>query len=461
MKNKHDLTEGSIIIKLILVSLPVVATSFVQMAYNLTDLFWLGKYSDDAVASVGLAGLFIWLSAAIIVLVRIGTEVRVAQNTGRKDHESAKGYAKTGIQVELILAIIYATIIFVFAEPLLRMLSNNEAILGDSILYLRIIAFSLIFYLINPIFSAALNGTGNTFIPFVISAVGLVVNMILDPIFILGLDMGVRGAAIATVIAKFSVTIIFIVYSLYKNSIIAKINIFSKIDLKKAKDILYLGLPAAGQSAFFTFIAMYITGMIDQFDALHVNKVGQQIESFSWLVAIGLQTGLGAFVGQNYGAQLYDRVLKGIRYSHQAMLVYGVAISVLLFIYAEFVFGIFLDEPGNIALGKDYLRILAFSQYFMILESITGGAFNGLGKTIPQSIVSIIFNLARIPMAYLFIRYFELNGIWMAITISSILKGSIIYLWFKIHIRKNKVFKKIDLNPVLDAEKMNTNLVGG
>ena len=119
MKDKYILTEGNILRQLIFVSLPVMGTSLVQMAYNLTDLFWLGRVGDEAVSSAGFGGYFIWLAAALVLLVRIGTEVRVSQRTGAGSHAEAREYAKTGVQLITIFSFIYGAIMFASSEILL------------------------------------------------------------------------------------------------------------------------------------------------------------------------------------------------------------------------------------------------------------------------------------------------------------------------------------------------------
>jgi putative MATE family efflux protein len=444
MNDRYDLTKGNIIRQLLLVSLPIMGTSFVQMAYNLTDLFWLGKVSPDATSAAGIGGFFTWLGAAVFLLVKIGTEVRVSQRVGINRFDEAKEYAKTGVQLEIIFGLLYSIVLFVLAKEWIAFFNIQEVnVEADAIIYLQVISIGMVFYLLNPIFTAALNGTGNTFIPFLISATGLVFNIILDPVFILVLGWGVKGAAIATIIAQFLVSLIFIIYYKGANSILSKVKVFSKINKEKAKDILQLGIPVAIQSALFTFIAMVISRMVSEYGspAISVQKVGSNIESLSWLVAGGISTALGTFVGQNFGAKLYDRVLKGIKYALITMSIYGVLITAMLYFLAGPMIKIFLDYHETIELGIDYLQILAFSQILMIVEATVGGAFNGLGQTKPASFVSIFFNLLRIPMALFFTKEYGLNGIWLAITISSILKGMVLYIWFKLYIKGSETFK--------------------
>lgn len=450
LTDKYNLTKGNILKQLILVSLPVVLTSFVEMAYNLTDLFWLGRATPNEeintgfLASAGIGGLFTWLGAAIIVLIKIGTEVGVSQSIGKEDDESASLFARTGVQLEFIFSLVFACILYAFAPFWVGLFNIPEQeVFENAVTYISIISYGLVFYSINPIFSAALAGTGNTFVPFIIGSTGLIFNMILDPIFIITLEMNIKGAAIATVISQVLVTIIFIIYFYSRKSILSNTNFFTKIDRKKASFILKLGFPAAIQSALFTFISMYISGLVSPFgkEANASQKVGSQIESLSWLTAGGFQTALSAFVGQNYGAKQPERINKGVCYALISMTIYGIIITVLMYLFPRQLFNIFSNDVNALSKGADYLKILSFSQLFMIIEALVGGAFHGIGKTIPPSIVSLTFNILRIPMAYLLIPIYGLNGIWLALTISSVFKGIVIYIWYKLYIRKSYFFK--------------------
>lgn len=461
--DRHDLTKGNILKQLITVSLPVMATSLMQMAYNLTDLFWLGRATPNEeintgfIASAGIGGLFIWLSAAIMILVRIGTEVGVSQSVGRKDEESARIFARTGVQLEFLFALVFTTVLFSFTPFWVSLFNIPEQVVHDNaILYIRIISIGLMFNLLIPVFSATIIGTGNTIVPFIISGIGLVLNMILDPILIITFKLGIEGAAIATVIAQITVFIIFLIYFNSTNSLLNKAKFFKKIDKEKAKFILKLGLPAAIQSALFTSISMYISSMVAPFgkSANAVQKIGSQIESLSWLTAGGFQTALSAFVGQNFGARKLNRVLSGVRYALTTMVIYGIIVTITLYVIPGPIFQIFSNDKNTLVKGIDYLQILAVSQVFMIVESLVGGALNGLGKTIPQSIVSLTFNFLRIPMAYLLIPHYGLNGIWLSITISSIFKGIVIYIWYKLYIRYSHTFKDIDLSKPLSDDKI-------
>lgn len=439
MGEKVNLTSGHIGKTLTKLALPIMGTSFVQMTYNLTDMFWVGKLGSNAVAAVGTAGFFTWFAFSLILLSKVGAEVFVAQYLGRGDEEGAQNYARSAIHLNLFLAVGYGLILFYFRFYLIGFFNlGDQTVITMGEEYLALISTGIVFMFINPVLTSIFNGAGNSKIPFIINLTGLVINMVLDPILIRGLGpigaMGVLGAAIATVVSQLIVTIIFVAVMAASRDPFFKINIFKKIDGARIKYILVLGYPVGIQNGLFSIIAMIIARIISVYgpEAIAAQKLGSQIESITWMTAGGYSTAISAFVGQNYGAKKYDRILKGYFSGLRLMSAIGVFATVLLFVFSEQLFGIFLSDPRTIAIGAAYLRIIAISQWFSTLEISNQGAFNGLGKTLYPSLVGIIFNIARIPMAYFLSINLNLGleGVWWAITISSIFKGLVLFGFF-------------------------------
>lgn len=452
-RQHNDLTQGPILKGLVTMAMPIMATSFIQMAYNLTDMIWIGFLGSGAVAAVGIAGFFIWLSQAFVFLGKTGTEIKVAQATGASDHNRAESIARSGIQVTLAIALLYSLTILLFRVPLIRFFdTRNDIVEAMSINYLAIISIGLVFPFGNQVFTGIFNGRGNSKMPFKINAVGLVINMVLDPLLINGYgffpEMGVAGAAVATVIAQATVFCIFFYNIRYKHSLFEHFVLFKKNNIRESVAIMRMGFPPALQSALFTMISMVIARIIASYGALPiaVQKVGSQIESITWMTALGFSVALGTFVGQNYGASQFNRVITGYRTAMRVAFGLGLFNTFLLFFGAKWLFMIFIREPEAIVLGVNYLRILALSQLFMCIEITSSGAFNGIGRTEPAAITSIVFNLLRIPMALYFsqMTFLGLNGIWWSITISSIFKGVIVYIWFGLIIKKRPEFRELE-----------------
>lgn len=439
MGEKVNLTNGNIGGTLTRLALPIMGTSFVQMTYNLTDMFWVGKLGSNAVAAVGTAGFFSWFAFSLILLSKVGAEVFVAQHLGRNDEDGAANYARSAIHLNIMLAVGYGLLLLILRNPLIAFFNLGEAsVVEMAVGYLTIIASGILFMFINPVLTSIFNGSGNSKTPFMINLTGLALNMVLDPLLIRGLGpipaMGVYGAAIATILAQLVVTVIFISIMATSKDPFFKINIFRKLDFERIRNIITIGFPVGIQNGLFSIIGMIIARIISVYGpgAIAAQKLGSQIESITWMTANGYSTAISAFVGQNYGAKKYERIMKGYKSGLRLMSVIGVATTVLLYLFADELFGIFVSEPATISMGASYLMIIALSQWFSTLEISNQGAFNGLGKTIYPSVVGIVFNVLRIPMAYYLSQDMGLglNGVWWAITISSIFKGVVLFGFF-------------------------------
>lgn len=441
MENRQ-LVEGNISRALVKLAVPIMATSFVQMAYNLTDMLWLGRVGTKAVAAAGTAGFFTWFGSALFMIPKIGAEVGVAQSIGREDIDSAKKYAANTLKLDILIALIYSAILMTFRHQIIGFFRlGDKEVIQMATDYLLIISFGLLFYFLNPVFSGIFNGSGNSSTPFKINTAGLITNMILDPIMIMGIGpfpkMGIKGAAWATIIAQFVVTLIFIFTSRKKSVLLKELNLLKiPFDKEYIKIILKLGLPVAIHQGLFSSIAMVIARIIAQWGPIPVavQKVGSQIESISWMTAGGFSTAISAFVGQNYGAGKLERIREGYKKGLQIVGSIGIFATILLIFGAQPVFKLFIpDDPEALEIGIRYLRILGISQLFMTIEIASQGAFNGLGRTVPPSLVSVTFNALRIPAALILSSTFlGLDGVWWSISISSVFKGTVLTTWYLI-----------------------------
>ena len=432
-----NLLEGKILPALSALALPIMATSLIQMAYNLIDMIWIGKIGASAVASVGAAGMFMWLSNGLATLAKMGGQIKVGHALGAQKKEDAASYAQSSIQMGIVFAIGFGILSVVFADEMIGFFQLNSAqVIQDAKLYLMITCGLVIFSFMNQIFTGILTAMGNSRTSFIATGIGLVLNIVLDPLFIFGFGvippMGVAGAAIATVLAQLVVMLLFLYTILRDTVLFCDVHILHSYSSQHTREIFRIGLPSAVQSMLFSGISMVIARLIAGWGdaAVAVQKVGSQIESISWMTAEGYAAALNSFVAQNHGAKNTDRIREGYRLSMIVMLSWGVFCSLVLIVFPQLIFQVFIQEAEVLPMGVDYLRILGVSQLFMCMEITTAGAFSGLGKTLPPSIVSITLTGARIPMAILLGRWLGLNGVWWAITISSIGKGIVLLGWF-------------------------------
>ena len=436
-----NLTKGPILKTLTKLAIPIMASSFLGTLYNITDMAWIGLLGSKAVAGVGVGGMFTWFSQGLAAMARMGGQVQVAQCIGRGERDRAHRFAQAAVQLATLMGMVYAVISLVFTRQMVAFfqLTDPEAQTA-ALAYTKIACGLIVFSFLTLTMTGLYTAQGDSKTPFLANLIGLVTNMILDPVLILGPGpfpkLGVVGAAIATVTAQAIVMTIMIlgVFIQKKENVLKGISLTAKIPKEYLSGICRIGIPTAIQGMAYCAISMVLTRMVSAYgaEAVATQRVGGQIESISWNTADGFAAALNAFIAQNYGAGKMDRVRKGYRASLWTVGIWGLLISFVFICFPKAIADIFFHEPKAVATAVGYLVIIGFSEAFMCVELTTVGALSGLGRTRLCSIISIAFTSARIPLAIILGGLIGLSGIWWALSITSIIKGIIFtctFLW--------------------------------
>ena len=436
-----NLTKGPILKTLTKLAIPIMASSFLGTLYNITDMAWIGLLGSKAVAGVGVGGMFTWLSQGLAAMARMGGQVQVAQCIGRGERDRAHGFAQAAVQLATLMGMAYAVISLVFTRQMVAFfqLTDPEAQTA-ALSYTKIACGLIVFSFLTLTMTGLYTAQGDSKTPFLANLIGLVTNMILDPVLILGPGpfpkLGVVGAAIATVTAQAIVMTMMILGVIIqkKENVLKGIRLTAKIPKEYLGGLCRIGIPTAIQGMAYCAISMVLTRMVSAYgaEAVATQRVGGQIESISWNTADGFAAALNAFIAQNYGAGKMDRVRKGYRASLWTVGIWGLLISFVFICFPQAIADIFFHEPKAVATAVGYLVIIGFSEAFMCVELTTVGALSGLGRTRLCSIISITFTSARIPLAIILGGLIGLSGIWWALSITSIIKGIIFtctFLW--------------------------------
>ena len=445
-----NLTKGPILKTLTKLAIPIMASSFLGTLYNITDMAWIGLLGSKAVAGVGVGGMFTWLSQGLAAMARMGGQVQVAQCIGRGERDRAHGFAQAAVQLATLMGMAYAVISLVFTRQMVAFfqLTDPEAQIA-ALSYTKIACGLIVFSFLTLTMTGLYTAQGDSKTPFLANLIGLVTNMILDPVLILGPGpfpkLGVVGAAIATVTAQAIVMTIMILGVIIqkKENVLKGIRLTAKIPKEYLGGLCRIGIPTAIQGMAYCAISMVLTRMVSAYgaEAVATQRVGGQIESISWNTADGFAAALNAFIAQNYGAGKMDRVRKGYRASLWTVGIWGLLISFVFICFPQAIADIFFHEPKAVATAVGYLVIIGFSEAFMCVELTTVGALSGLGRTRLCSIISIAFTSARIPLAIILGGLIGLSGIWWALSITSIIKGIIFTCTFLWITRKRQVCK--------------------
>ena len=436
-----NLTKGPILKTLTKLAIPIMASSFLGTLYNITDMAWIGLLGSKAVAGVGVGGMFTWLSQGLAAMARMGGQVQVAQCIGRGERDRAHGFAQAAVQLATLMGMAYAVISLLFTRQMVAFfqLTDPEAQTA-ALSYTKIACGLIVFSFLTLTMTGLYTAQGDSKTPFLANLIGLVTNMILDPVLILGPGpfpkLGVVGAAIATVTAQAIVMMMMILGVIIqkKENVLKGIRLTAKIPKEYLGGLCRIGIPTAIQGMAYCAISMVLTRMVSAYgaEAVATQRVGGQIESISWNTADGFAAALNAFIAQNYGAGKMERVRKGYRASLWTVGIWGLLISFVFICFPQAIADIFFHEPKAVATAVGYLVIIGFSEAFMCVELTTVGALSGLGRTRLCSIISMTFTSARIPLAIILGGLIGLSGIWWALSITSIIKGIIFtctFLW--------------------------------
>ena len=449
MKGIKNLTEGPILRQLFILAMPIMATSFIQMAYSLTDIAWVGRLGSESIAAIGSVGLLIWMTNSLALLNKVGSEVSVGQAIGLHDERATHCFSTHNLTLSLIISIAWASVLLVFASPIISIYELEAHIAQEAISYLRIVSTAFPFVFMSATFTGIFNAAGRSKIPFTINGLGLGINMILDPLFIFVFDWKTDGAAWATWIAQACVFLLFIYQLKIKKILWDRFQFIGKLERRYTTKILRIGLPVATLNALFAFVNMFLgrtASSVGGHIGLMAMTTSGQIEAITWNTSQGFSTALSAFVAQNYAARKTERVIKALKTTLWLTFVFGIICSLLFIFCGNNIFAIFVPEREAYEAGGLSLRIDGYSQLFMMLEIVMQGMFYGMGRTLPPAIISITCNYMRIPMALIFVSLgWGLSGIWWSISITSILKGIICAIWFFAIRKKALNFEKTDI----------------
>ena len=379
-----NLTKGPILKTLTKLAIPIMASSFLGTLYNLTDMAWIGLLGSKAVAGVGVGGMYTWLSQGLASMARMGGQVQVAQCIGKGNRDEANKYAQTAVQLATLMGLVYAAIVLLFLHQLIGFFQLDDAeAIAAAFSYTRIacglIVFSFLTFTLTGIYTAQ----GDSKTPFIANLIGLVINMILDPVLILGPgplpELGVAGAAIATVTAQGIVMSVMVIgiFVQKKDNVLKGIRLFARIPMEYVSGICKIGIPTALQGMAYCVISMVLARMVSVFgaEAVAVQRVGGQIESLSWNTADGFAAALNAFVGQKLWSQQDGSCQERIQSIFMDSWYLGIDNYSNICICSKTNRKNFFHEATAIEIAVDYLIIVGLSEAFMCVELMTVGAF--------------------------------------------------------------------------------------
>lgn len=450
IKNTKEILSGNMVVALLSLAIPIVVNNFIQTMYNLTDTYWLGKLGTNEMAAISL------VSPMQSIIINFGTgltlagSILISQYIGAKDKENAKKMANHILICSMIFAIFCGILCFIFTPSIVNWLGADATVHKMGTTYLRIVLTDLPFLFMINIFSSVSQAQGDTIKPMKLNMLGVIINMFLDPLFIMVFKWGVAGAALATMLAKVPCAIIacFILFNT-KNEIYINLKGF-KFNKSMIQRILSIGLPTAiGSSTMqFGFLLMTKNVLVYGNNAMAAYGIGNRINGIITMPANAMGSAVATIVGQNVGAKQLDRAVDAYKKSRLITVVFLFIAGFILSrnVVSTFIVTIFSDDINVIPMASQFLSIMAFWCWTNGIYNNTNGLFNGAGNTLVTMLVDAarlwIFRFATL---FIFSYFFNMKeaSVWYSVVASNAISALIMYIcyklgWWKYRIKEKK-----------------------
>ncbi|RAO99033.1 hypothetical protein PW5551_05790 [Petrotoga sp. 9PW.55.5.1] len=401
---------------------PIVLINMMQAIYNITDAFFLGKLGalELSVPTVVWPLIFVFISFSA-GFSYAGTSM-VAQYTGYGNQRKAEKSASQTIIVMALVSFSIMAVIMIFNKPILGLLELNSELLELSQIYLKIISLSLPFSFLMQTIAGIFRGWGNSLIALKFNGIAILLNVVLDPIFIFQFELGVFGAALATLLAQAIMSIAFLVL-LFKGSEGFKIHIkdFTP-DIKIIKKVLSIGLPSSIGESFTAIGFAIIMGVIAQFGPVVISGygIGNRMNNLITMFAMGISLATATMAGQYVGAKKPEKADETVKKASIATLLIVGTASTFMFLFGHNITQFFINDPDVIKVGEEFFRYVSFSLPFFSLVSIFLGALRGTGHTTQSTIIDMIRLWGiRVPLVFFLAETHGYIGVFIAMIISN------------------------------------------
>ena len=381
----NQITEGVIWKQLLLFFFPIVFGTFFQQIYNTADTIVVGRFvGKQALAAVGgsasqianlIVGFFVGLSS--------GAAVVISQFYGAKDKKDLSKALHTAFAFSLAAGVVLTIVGIFFARPALLLMKTPADVVDDSAIYLQIYFGGIIFNLIYNMGAGILRAVGDSKRPLYFLIASCLTNIVLDIAFVIGLHMGVAGAALATILSQ-ALSAVLVLWVLMRTKDMHRLELRKiRFDGRMFRRIIRIGLPAGLQSVMYTSSNILIQSSVNELgtDTVAAWTAYSKIDSLFWMIVNAFGISITTFVGQNYGAGKMDRVHKGVRTCMGITAGATVLLSVILYNYASICYQLFTTDAQVVVIGEQILHFLVPTYFTYIAIEILSGTLRGIGDS--------------------------------------------------------------------------------
>ena len=453
----QDMTKGSPTKGLLLFSIPLLIGNFAQQLYSTVDSVIVGQYvGDAALSAIGTTLPIINLLLVLFMAIATGSGIMVAQYFGARAKNDLAKTIGNSITLIVIATLGIMAVGIAFSGTFLEMTNTPEETFDMAYDYLIISMIGALGSALYNIVSGILRGLGISVFPLLILLLTAGMNTVLDLWFIAGLDMGVAGAAWATIISQ-AISAVILIWKLAKmrHELVLSASSF-KLTKKYALGVMKLGLPAGVSQAIMSLAMVFVQSLTNSMGYIIVTTTTavMRIDGFAMLPNFTFGMAISTYVGQNVGAGDFDRVKKGSRACMKITMIASVTLVLLLLFFSPYMLQLFTTNPTIISLGTTQIRILAAGYIAMGLYQVFVGIMRGAGDTMPAMWISFLTTVVfRTPLAYL-LAYFTRsdeypNGnpiaLFVSLLVSWVMGAVISGIWYKVGKWKEKAIIKRDV----------------
>ena len=428
------------------IALPVIVGMAVQTFYSIVDMLFIGQLGGSSIAAVAFNMPLYFFVMGITFGIGTGITATIARAIGEQDKKKADDAAKHGLLIALFMGVSLTVLGLLTGKKVLAMLGSPSELIDESWSYLRVTCYGMIFIVFSIVFRSILAGEGDMKFPVMVAATGTILNIILDPIFIFdldeyggfGLDMGVKGAAAASVVSQMIVFFIFTFMLLFKDHAYITFDMqnftFSKDVMK---EILVVGIPSSVSMIIMSFgqgVFNYILIIGYGPNAVAAYTISGRLDMLMFLPIMGIATGLVTTVGMFAGAKRYDKVRSIINYAISRAFVIVAIASSIVYVLAPSIISLFTNDENIEEIGVSALRTLCFTYPFVGIAMPCGRIMQGLGQGIPVLVITALrVLLISAPLAYYFaiIDSRDVVWVWYSIAISVSVSAIVGPLWVR------------------------------
>jgi putative MATE family efflux protein len=418
--------------------------------YNVVDTIFIGRgVGTLAIAGIGIVFPIQIIIMAIAQLFGMGAASMVSRSLGKKDYERASNIVGNSIIASFALGCFAAIMVFIFLNPILRIFGATQNILPFARDYLFILTFGFIYFPFLVSTNNLVRAEGDAKNAMIVMLVATGVNIILDPIFIFGFNMGIKGAAYATIIAQFSGFLYIILYYILGRSSLKIRMVHFRMKWKIIKEMVGLGFASFIRQVSMSFLIIVVNNSLRVYGgdiAIAVFSVVNRVVMFVTMPLFGIVAGVQPMIGFNYGANNMGRVKESLKTSVLSTVVIGAVFFIVFMAIPSKIIGLFSIDTELINNGTFPLRMIVLLFPFIGFQIIGAGFFQSIGKARP----SIVLSLSRqvlflIPLILLLPLFMGINGIWIAFPVADLL--AIIITGILIH-REVRKINRLQIAPV-------------